>query len=93
MKYEALTHKIIGCAMEVHKHLGNGFQKVVYRRALSSELLLQQVDHTGEMERPLERGSFGSEAIPQAYTDLHTNSIMYRETLRRAVFSESAAGA
>ncbi len=25
-----LTHKIIGCAMEVHKHLGKGFQEVVY---------------------------------------------------------------
>ena len=25
-KYSALTEKIIGCAMEVHKILGNGFQ-------------------------------------------------------------------
>jgi hypothetical protein len=25
MKHEKLTYKIIGCAMEVHKHLGNGF--------------------------------------------------------------------
>jgi GxxExxY protein len=34
-----LTHKIIGCAMEVHKQLGNGFQEVVYQRALSIELI------------------------------------------------------
>lgn len=54
MKYEALTHKIIGCAMEVHKHLGNGFQEVVYQRALSIELDLQQVGHAREMEMPLE---------------------------------------
>jgi len=26
----ALTRKIIGCAMEVHKSLGNGFQEVIY---------------------------------------------------------------
>ena len=28
-----LTHKIIGCAMEVHNQMGNGFQEVVYQRA------------------------------------------------------------
>lgn len=27
-KYSAITEKIIGCAMEVHKILGNGFQDV-----------------------------------------------------------------
>jgi hypothetical protein len=25
-----LTAKIIGCAMEVHRVLGNGFQEVIY---------------------------------------------------------------
>lgn len=28
-KYSELTGKIIGCAMEVHKILGNGFQEVI----------------------------------------------------------------
>ena len=27
MKYEELTHKIIGCAMEVHKFLGEWFSE------------------------------------------------------------------
>lgn len=35
MLYEDLTGKIIGCAMEVHKALGNGFQEVIYQRALA----------------------------------------------------------
>ncbi len=49
-----LTGKIIGCAMEVHKHLGNGFQEVVYQRALSIELNLQGLDHEREKEMPLQ---------------------------------------
>ena len=37
-KYSDLTAKIIGAAMEVHKFLGNGFQEVIYQRALAVEL-------------------------------------------------------
>ena len=40
-KYSELTGKIIGCAMEVHKQLGNGFQEVIYQRALAIEMHLQ----------------------------------------------------
>lgn len=29
----AMTHTIIGCAMQVHRTLGNGFQEVIYQRA------------------------------------------------------------
>jgi GxxExxY protein len=53
MKNEELTHKIIGAAMEVHKHLGNGFQEVVYQRALSIELNMQNITHEREKEMPL----------------------------------------
>jgi GxxExxY protein len=34
----ALTGKIIGCAMEVHRTLGTGFQEVIYQRAMAIEL-------------------------------------------------------
>jgi GxxExxY protein len=37
-KYSELTSKIIGCAMTVHKTLGNGFQEVIYQRALEIEM-------------------------------------------------------
>ena len=53
-KERELTGKIIGCAMEVHKHLGNGFQEVVYQRALSIELNLQGLEHEREKEMPLQ---------------------------------------
>ncbi len=37
MKYQEITKKIIGCAMKVHSRLGNGFQEVIYQRALAIE--------------------------------------------------------
>ena len=53
MKHEDLTYKIIGCAMEVHKHLGNGFQEVVYQRALAIEMQMQGIAFSREQEMPL----------------------------------------
>ena len=35
---DPLSYKIIGCAMKVHSTLGNGFQEVIYQRALALEL-------------------------------------------------------
>lgn len=52
-KYSALTEKIIGCALEVHKILGNGFQEVIYQRALEMELTLQGLNFSREHEMPI----------------------------------------
>ena len=52
-KYSALTEKIIGCAMEVHKQLGNGFQEVIYQRALAIEFELQGLSYEREKEIPV----------------------------------------
>ena len=49
----SLTHKIIGCAMEVHKALGNGFQEVIYQRALSIEFSYQGLEFEREKEMGL----------------------------------------
>ncbi len=57
-KYSELTGKIIGCAMEVHKYLGNGFQEVVYQRAMSIELNMQGIAHVREQEMPLQYKGF-----------------------------------
>ena len=43
-----LTGQIIGCAMEVHKHLGNGFQEVIYQRALEIEMKLRGLAYSRE---------------------------------------------
>ena len=47
-KYSELTGKIIGCAMEVHRFLGNGFQEVIYQRALAIEMTLQNIPYKRE---------------------------------------------
>jgi GxxExxY protein len=52
-KYSELTSKIIGCCMTVHKTLGNGFQEVIYQRALEIELRLANISFTREHEMPI----------------------------------------
>ncbi len=54
MKEQELTHTIIGSAMEVHKVMGNGFQEVVYQRALAIEMRLQGLTFEREKELPLQ---------------------------------------
>ena len=49
-KYSELTGKIICCAMDVHKALGNGFQEVIYQRALEYEMKLQNIEFARELE-------------------------------------------
>ncbi|HOX82280.1 MAG TPA: GxxExxY protein [Chryseolinea sp.] len=46
----AITHKIIGCAMQVHRTLGNGFQEVIYQRALAIELSFHGLSFIREQE-------------------------------------------
>jgi GxxExxY protein len=52
-KYSDLTSKIIGCAMTVHKLLGNGFQEVIYQRALAIEMNLARIAFQREFEMPI----------------------------------------
>jgi hypothetical protein len=52
-KYSELTSKIIGCAMTVHKVLGNGFQEVIYQRALAMEMELAGIHFQREFEMPI----------------------------------------
>ena len=49
-KHSAITGKIIGCAMEVHRYLGNGFQERIYQRALAIEMSKQGLNFAVEFE-------------------------------------------
>ena len=52
-KYSELTSKIIGCAMTVHRALGNGFQEVIYQRALKIEMADNGINFSREHEMPI----------------------------------------
>lgn len=52
-KYTEVTRKIIGCAMEVHKFLGNGFQESVYQKAMAIEMQIQELPFNREFAMPV----------------------------------------
>ena len=52
-KHSDLTAKIIGCALEVHKTLGNGSQEVIYQRALQIEMAQHGLAFQREFEMPV----------------------------------------
>lgn len=52
-KYKEITGKIIGAAMQVHKVLGNGFQEVIYQRALGIEMPYFGLSFKREFEMPI----------------------------------------
>lgn len=52
-KYSELTAKIIGCAMKVHSALGNGFQEVIYQRAMEIEMSDTGLGFSREHEMPV----------------------------------------
>jgi GxxExxY protein len=52
-KYSDITQKIIGCAMKVHGFLGNGFQEVIYQRALALELASAGLNFQREVEQEI----------------------------------------
>jgi len=52
-KYSEITSKIIGAAMRVHSALGNGFQEVIYQRALKIEMSDTGLNFFREQELPI----------------------------------------
>ncbi|PAX45960.1 GxxExxY protein [Brunnivagina elsteri] len=51
LKYADITEKIIGASFEVHKFLGNGFQEVIYQRALAYEMGQAKLEFAREIEQ------------------------------------------
>ena len=52
-KFKEITEKNIGSCMKVHAALGNGFQEVIYQRALEIELEDSGVKFARELSMPV----------------------------------------
>jgi GxxExxY protein len=71
-KYKDITGKIIGAGMQVHSILGNGFQEVIYQRAMEIELGLYNLEFKREFSMSIfYRGSeIGTRRVDFLVNDL-----------------------
>ncbi|MFT6827009.1 MAG: GxxExxY protein [Roseivirga sp.] len=53
LKHSEIKSKIIGAAFEVHTFLGNGFQEVIYQRALAYEMSQVNLTFAREIEQDI----------------------------------------
>ncbi|MDN5213130.1 GxxExxY protein [Fulvivirgaceae bacterium BMA12] len=53
LKYRDITEKIIGASFDAHSFLGNGFQEVIYQRALAYELRRRDLAFAREIEQDI----------------------------------------
>ena len=48
-----LSYKIVGCAIEVHKHLGPGLLESIYHECLKQEFFLRGVNYKNQLFVPI----------------------------------------
>lgn len=53
MDFDKLSHKVIGCAIEVHKHLGPGLLENTYKQCLAYELNQTGIKFQMEVNLPV----------------------------------------
>ncbi len=51
--HKEITEKVIGAAFDVHSFLGNGFQEVIYQRALAYEMNHRNLEFVREIEQDI----------------------------------------
>jgi GxxExxY protein len=54
MEFDKLSQKVIGCAIEVHRHLGPGLLESTYEQCLARELKLEEVPFKMQHALPVE---------------------------------------
>ena len=53
MEFDPLSKKVIGCAIEVHRHLGPGLLESTYEQCLTHELTLAGISFELQAEAPV----------------------------------------
>ncbi|MCC6154027.1 MAG: GxxExxY protein [Candidatus Hydrogenedentes bacterium] len=53
MEFDALSHHLIGCALEVHKELGPGLLESAYQQCLEHELRLAGIEFRAQQTLPV----------------------------------------
>lgn len=53
LQHKEITERIIGAAFDVHSFLGNGFQEVIYQRALAWEMNTRNLLFEREIEQDI----------------------------------------
>jgi GxxExxY protein len=75
-EHEQLIQRVIGAAIEVHRHLGPGFLESIYERALCHELTLQAVPFEKQVEILV---PYKDISIPGQWLDLIINKFLVLE--------------
>lgn len=75
-KFSETTYSIINAAMQVHRNLGNGFQEVIYQRALVVEFENRNLAFEREKEIPI---FYDSENIGSRRVDFFVENIVLVE--------------
>jgi GxxExxY protein len=52
-KYSDITEKVIGCSLNIHKQLGNGFPEIIYHRCLEIEFKKSGLKYKTEFDIPV----------------------------------------
>ena len=84
-KYEEITKKIIGAAMKVHSSLGNGFQEVIYQRALQIELRKLGLQFIREFNMPI---FYDGEQIGERRVDFFVEGVISVELKAKEVLEK-----
>lgn len=58
----ALTYKVLGCAIEVHRQIGPGLLESVYERCFMKELSLRGISYKNQLHVPLDYKGLSLEA-------------------------------
>ena len=90
-KYSDLTSKVIGCAMKVHSALGNGFQEVIYQRALAIEFNIAEIPFSREFEMPIyyHNKQIGTRRVDFLVADVLSVELKAKTKLEDAHFAQA----